>query len=153
MVANEIIKQRLMDQLREVDGATYSPNGDVEASESIPNYGYLAVGVEIAPERIGLFQQRLSTIIADLGAKPISPDELARAKTPLIQTRLRDFQQNAFWLGALENIQRDPRVGDLIRTRESGIGSVDAAKVLSVVAKYLDGEQPFTLSSMPEGPK
>ena len=80
VVANEVIKQRLIDQLREADGATYSPIGEVEASETIPGYGYLAIGVEIAPEKIDLFQRRLTSIVADLHARPISADELERAK-------------------------------------------------------------------------
>lgn len=139
-VVSEIIRERLIEQLRAVDGATYSPQTVAENSQSVAGFGYLAAGVELPPAKIPLFQQRLAAIVADLREQPVSADELDRAKTPLLQTRLRDQQQNAFWLNALSEARRDPRSLDSIRTRASGIQAVTADEVRRVSRKYLQSD-------------
>ena len=146
-VISEIIRQRLIEQLRAVDGATYSPQTVADISQSVTGYGYLAAGVELPPAKIPLFQQRLTAIVADLRDKPVSADELDRAKTPLLQTRLRDQQQNIFWFSALIEARRDPRSFDAIRTRASGIQAVTADEVRSVSRKYLQRDFEIVVSS------
>jgi zinc protease len=79
----------------------------------------------------------LAAIAADPREKPVSADELDRAKTPLVETRLRGQQRNAFWLGALGDTQRDPRGLDVIRTRVTGVQAVTADDVQNMSRKYL----------------
>ena len=137
-VVSQIIEQRLIDKLREGDGATYSPMAGADLSQTVPGYGYVAAGVEIPPAKIALFQQRLTAIVADLRDKPVSADELDRAKAPMVQSRMRDLLQNGYWLGSLTHAPLEPRAFDAIRTRVTGVQAVTAADVQRVAKKYLE---------------
>ncbi len=136
-VAMAVVQSRLYDSLRETDGLTYSPQAASAASTDIPGYGVISVAAEIAPDKIDIFQARLDAIIADLVAKPVPADELARVRTPLIESRRRNLKENGYWLGALSSIQRQPADLDAIRSRVTDMEAVTAADVQQVARKYL----------------
>ncbi|WP_174273737.1 M16 family metallopeptidase [Sphingomonas bacterium] len=136
-VAAAAMKQRLFDQLREAQGATYSPDVSAPASNALPHYGLLAAEVEIAPDKAPAFYALVDTIAADLRTRPLSADELDRAKRPQIDARKRELQTNPFWLGVIALGQRDPRAFDAARELVSGMEKVSAADVQRAAAKYL----------------
>jgi zinc protease len=136
-VAMAVVQSRLYDSLREADGLTYSPQAGSSASTDIPGYGVISVAAEIAPDKIDIFEARLAAIIANLQAKTVPADELARIRTPLVESRRRNLKENAFWLGALSSIQRQPADLDAIRTRVSDVEAVTAADIQRVARLYL----------------
>ncbi|NIJ09505.1 zinc protease [Sphingomonas vulcanisoli] len=137
MVTADVIKSRLFDQLREAEGATYSPEVSAPSSNVLPHFGSVEAQVEVAPEKTAAVFTLLDSITADLRAKPLSADELDRAKQPLIDKRKRDLQGNSFWTGIVSLALRDPRALDAARTMVSGLEKVSAADVQRVSAKYL----------------
>ncbi|MET1374877.1 insulinase family protein, partial [Staphylococcus aureus] len=51
-VLGQLMQLRLTDELREKQGATYSPNASATASVVFKDWGYLAVSLEVPPEKL-----------------------------------------------------------------------------------------------------
>jgi zinc protease len=144
-VAAAILSSRLVDTVREKLGITYSPQVSAATSVDLPGEAFFGVTLETPPANFDKFHALLADQIADLASKPVSADELERAKQPLIETERKNRETNNFWLGKLTQVMRDPRVeGEVLGTIDR-LSAVTAADVQALVAKYLAGHQPVTV--------
>ncbi len=114
-VLGEVLELRLIDELREAQGATYSPNASFNHSMVWPGWGYVSASVEIPPEKLPTFFTDVQKIAADLRTKLVSADELERAKKPRIEQLQKARETNGYWLSELSGGQTDPRRLDAIR--------------------------------------
>jgi zinc protease len=149
-VLGEVMRLRLTDQLREAQGATYSPDVGYVASLTWPGWGYLAASVEVPPEKLDGFFRDAQAIAADLAAKEVSADELQRAKKPRIERMLRAKLTNPYWLSELSGAQADPRRLDNIRQSVAGTEKVTAADVKRAAQTWLKSGEAFRLVARPE---
>ena len=148
-VLAQIMENRLLEDLREAAGVTYSPQAAANASLVFPHYGYLAAEVEVPPAKIGSFYDDLTKISADLRAKDVTPDELARAKKPLIDDLEKSRASNEYWLEQLSGAYEEPRRFDAIRGVIDSLQSVDAAQVKGAAQLYLRDNAEFKLQIVP----
>ncbi|MBA3812702.1 MAG: hypothetical protein H0X27_13865 [Caulobacteraceae bacterium] len=116
MLAGEILENRILDEVRIVQGATYSPDTQVAPSETFPGYGYGLAMVEMPPAKIPRFFSDVAKITADMGTKGVTADELARARNPRLAGIRKAQLTNEYWLGRLAGSIADPRRLSLIRT-------------------------------------
>jgi zinc protease len=144
-VAAAIISSRLVDTVREQLGITYSPQVQALTPVDLPGEGYLGVTLETPPGNFNKFHSLLAEQISDLATKPISADELARAKQPLIETERKKRETNAFWFSELAQISRNPRVESETLSTIDRLSGVTAADVQAFIAKYATGHQPVTV--------
>jgi zinc protease len=144
-VAAAILSSRLVDTVREKLGITYSPQVNAATSVDLAGEGFFGVTLETPPEKFHTFHTLLAGEIADLAAKPVSADELARAKLPLIETERKNRETNDFWLAKLTQVMRDPRVEGEVLSTVDRLSAVTAADVQALVAKFLAGRQPVTV--------
>jgi len=149
-VLASIMENRLLDDLREAAGVTYSPQASATASLVFPHYGYLATEVEIPPAKIGAFYDDLAKISADLRTKDVTPDELARAKKPQIDDLLKSRASNEYWLEQLSGAYEDPRRFDAIRGVVDSLQSVDATQIKQAAQLYLRDDTEFKLQIVPD---
>ena len=149
-VLAEIVDDRLMVDLRQAAGVTYSPQASANASLTFPRYGYLAAEVEIPPAKIGAFYDDLAKISADLRANDVTPDELARARKPLIDDLEKSRASNEYWLVQLSGAYEEPRRFDAIRGVVQSLQSVDAALIKQAAQAYLRDDTEFKLQVTPE---
>ena len=149
-VLAEVMENRLLDDLRETAGVTYSPQASATASLVFPRYGYLAAEVEVPPSKIQSFYDDLTKISADLRTKPASEDELARAKKPLIDDLLKSRESNEYWLVQLSGASEEPRRFDAIRGVVQSLQSVDATQIMEAARLYLKDDAEFKLQVVPE---
>ena len=149
-VLAEVMENRLLDDLRESQGVTYSPQASATASLVFPHYGYLAAEVEVPPAKIPAFYDDLTKIAAELRTKPVTEDELARAKKPLIDDLLKSRASNEYWLVQLSGAYGDPRHFDAIRGVVQSLESVDAAQITEAARLYLKDNAEFKLQVVPE---
>ena len=151
-VLERIVQSRLTEQLRIEDGATYSPGSFLKTSDLFPGYGFLATYAELPPAKMPLFFKVAQSIATDLKSKPVSDDELERAKRPRIVALKAAEQTNGFWLETLSGAQNDPRKLDLIRTAITGVEQVSVEDVLKVARTYLDDQKAYRVQIEPQPP-
>ncbi len=148
-VTGAILQNRLIDQFRVAEGATYSPQGDVDLSRSIPGYGFSYVYVETTPAKVDHFFDLVDRITADLRDGDVSSDELERAKLPIIEAVKRAQQTNSYWLQNLHGAQTDPRRLERIRSSINGYQAVTAKDVRAIATTYLRPEASWRLKILP----
>jgi zinc protease len=146
----EVMSNRLLEELREKQGATYSPSAGSTNNMVFPGWGYIAASVEIPPDKIDGFFTDVAKIAADLRAAPPTADEMERAKKPRMDALLRGRETNEYWLGALGGAQDDPRKLDAVRSVVSGLEHVTAADVQAAAKLYLRDDKAWKLVVRPE---
>jgi len=149
-VLGQVLQLRLIDELREKQGATYSPNASSTASVVFKNWGYLAVSLEVPPEKLDGVVASIRKIAADLRDKPVSEDELERAKKPRIDQIEKARATNEYWVGALSGAQTDPRLLDATRSVLAGLSRVTPADVQKAAKTYLADDKSWLLLVKPE---
>jgi zinc protease len=147
-----VISQRLFDQVRVAQGATYSTKAGSDPSAIHPGYGYFTAYAETPPDKVQSFYDTLDGIIADLKAKEVSADEFARARTPILEQLASAKRTNAYWAARLGGSQAEPRQLDVMRTGEDGMKKVTPADIRKAAQDYLDPAHIWRLRVLPKPP-
>ncbi len=116
MLAGEVLQNRILDEVRIAQGATYSPQTEASFSETTAGYGTAISEVEMPPTKIPAFFDTVTRITAALRDKGLTDDELARARNPRVSGIEKARLTNEYWLDRLSGAIADPRRLDLIRT-------------------------------------
>ncbi|MET0340406.1 MAG: insulinase family protein [Polyangiales bacterium] len=135
-----VMRLKVVSEIREALGATYSPSAGSALYAVYPGYGFLSAGAEVKPEDVDTVLDALKTIGAQLQAGEISDDELSRAITPNLEALPRNASSNAYWLSLLSQAQSRPDL--LARNKlpsiEASIRKVTKADVLKAASTWLD---------------
>ena len=148
-IAANIAQARLMERLRDSEGASYSPSATVQSSFQFPEWGFFFAGSEIRPERSDLFFRLAREIVADLAARPASADEWQRAITPVVTGIERRLKTNAYWTGAMEDWSRQPYLIEHVRTYLADYRSLTPEDVRSAMAKWVADEGDWSILVLP----
>jgi len=150
-VLSEIFSQRLLDELRTREGITYTPGASTISSVDSKSYGYFYALAQIPPEKIANFYASANAVAADLRDKPVSDDELNRARGPRIEDIQRQQQTNEYWLSLLAGSQVNPRFLDVIRSTVPDLQSVTTADVQKAAQDWLKDARAWRTIVVPEG--
>jgi zinc protease len=148
-IMREIMQLRITDQLRESQGATYSPRVGSQHSLVWTGWGYVYANVEVPPDKLDGFFRDTLKIAEDLRGQDVSADELARAKKPRLEGLQRAQLTNNYWLGELSGASADPRRLDVIREMIPGTERVTAADVRRAAQELLVPEKAWRLEVLP----
>lgn len=151
-VLSEVIKARLMAGLREREGLTYAPDTFVDQAVSQPHYAVLGVQVELPPAKADAVFAELDAIVRDLAKTPITPDELTRARAPMVDNSQRNFAFADYWADALAGSDDDPAYFEMIRTKVPHLAKVTSADVQRMAQLYLAARPPFRFVVQPGAP-
>lgn len=146
----QVMQLRLIDELREKQGATYSPSASATHSVVFNDWGYLAVSAEVPPASLDVVAASIRQIAADLRDKPVSADELERAKKPRIDQIEKSRVTNEYWLGNLSGAHDDPRIIDATRSVIAGLERVSPADVQKAARAFLGDDKSWTVLVKPE---
>jgi zinc protease len=146
-----VLQLRLIDEIREKQGVTYSPSSGLETSWNFPGYGYLSASIEAPPEKLDGFFASVSQIAKDLRDKPVGADELERALKPRLEQITKAQATNEYWLSTLAGAQTDPKKLEAVRQSLSGLKQVTAADIQKEARAYLRDERAWKLVVVPEG--
>jgi zinc protease len=149
VLAAEVLKSRLTDQVRVAEGATYSPRAGSFASTVFRGYGYVWCSVETPPDKIASFFANVSRITADMRTNGVTADELLRAKTPIVERLKKAQLSNEYWLLELAGSQADPRRLDRPRADLTRYESIRAEDVDRVAAAYLTDNRAWKFVVVP----
>lgn len=150
-ILGEVMDLRLIDELREAQGVTYSPSVQYAHSQTWTGWGYLAASVEVPPAKLDGFFRDVAKIANDLRTKDITADELDRAKKPRIDKLEKSKLTNQYWLGELSGAQADPRRLDFIRHIIPGTEKITVADIRHAAQLVLKDDKAYRLEVQPQG--
>lgn len=145
-----IFNDRLFEQFREGDGASYSP--DVESNWPL---GYRSGGsftalAQVKPDAVDVFFTRARAIATNLATRPVSTDELQRAIGPMRQRLSRASTGNSYWLTQLSGATRNPmRITNLLRW-QSDLEKITPRDLQRLAKRYLKPGKSFSLVVLPQ---
>lgn len=148
-IAANIAQARLMERLRDSEGASYSPSATVQSSYDFPEWGFFFAGSEIRPERADLFFRLAREIVADLAARPVSADEWQRAINPVVTGIERRLKTSAYWAGTMEDWSREPWLIEHTRTYLADYKSLTPEEVRAAVTKWVADEGDWSILVLP----
>jgi zinc protease len=149
-VLAEIFNDRLFERLRDQSGASYSQAVSSTWPESLNRGGYMFVGGLVRPEDSDLFYRLAREISADLAANPVTPDELQRARTPLVERIIRASSGNMFWMHYVEGASRDPAIFAALLRFVPDISQTTPADIQRLARQYLTADRAIPVLILPE---
>ncbi|MFC3310119.1 M16 family metallopeptidase [Blastomonas aquatica] len=155
----ELLQIKVTDQLRENLGASYSPVARSFTSSIYPGYGYIQISTNVASGDVEKVSDAVRNIAAELSApapmlgelappSPIAADELARARTPLLENIANSVKTNTAWLGIVDSAQSKPAKLDRFRSGGTAFGKVSADDLLDLARTYLPPERALLVQSL-----
>ena len=150
-VMADIMGLRLIDELREAQGATYSPSASWNASDVWTDWGYVSARVEVPPAKVDGFFRDALKIAADLQATPPTADEMERALKPRLERLAKARETNEYWLEELGAAQTDPRRLAATRSLITSYERVTPADVQASAKAYLGADKAWRLVIQPAG--
>lgn len=149
-VLGEVLELRLIDELREKQGATYSPRVNYEASEEWKDYGFILASMETPPQNLPGFFADTARIAQSLRDAPITTDELERARKPRLEAVEKARHTNEYWLARLAGAQTDPRKLEAIRSIRADLAGVTIADVQRLAREVFDPAKAWKLEVKPQ---
>jgi zinc protease len=135
----EVLGNRLLDNLREKLGGTYSVNAMLQGNRDYPPMALGMVQFGSAPDRAGELEQAVLAEITALADSGPSAAELEKVREGQIRSRETALRTNAFWAGRLSQAYEygdDPAEILAWRTLVDGL---TAEKIRDAARRYLDG--------------
>ena len=133
----DLMQQRLFEELRQRDGAVYTPQVVAQSSTAFPGYGSILAFADVPPAKAPLFFDAIARICASLRATPVSADEFERARNPTVAKLKQARDSNDYWLATLSAVQSEPRFAELAREALPNLQSITPAEVQAAAKAYL----------------
>lgn len=145
-----VFRLRLVDEIREALGASYSGQAQSLASETVPDFGFLSAGADVAADDIERVQGLIEDIAEAFAAGEITEDELERARRPILERIENARQGNGFWLQVVADAQTDPEDLDRLRRQVEIYESLTVADLSDLARTYLQPSSAVRLRIVPE---
>jgi zinc protease len=150
-ILSRVFSTRLMDALREKQGASYSPQVFAQWPADLSDGGAVTALAQLTPEAVPGFFATVEQIAADLATKPITTDEIARVTEPLRQQLARANTSSAFFMGQLEGATTDQSRIAAVRTLTQDLTEVSPAELQALAAKYFGPGKSARIAIIPQG--
>lgn len=155
----ELLQIKVTDEIREKLGASYSPVARSFTSSIYPGYGYIQISTNVSTEDVDTVAGAVKQIAAQLSAplpvagmapppSPIAADELARARTPILENIANSIKNNTAWLGIVDAAQSKPARLDRFRNGGTAFGKVSADDLLDLARAYLAPDRALLVQSL-----
>lgn len=149
-VLGQMLRDNATRLFRSEGGATYSPTEIVDISTFLPDYGYIAVAIEVPPETIDSVQDQIQALATKLGSEPQQQSEIDRIVQPTLEQSRRNIVTNVgYWMELLSNAHDDPGGMQYIRTELSDYASITPADVMAAAKKWFKRETAWRLKIVP----
>ena len=136
----EVLKLRVLEEIREKQALAYSPNVSASASDTFEGYGSIAITAQTAADTLPAFYAAVDQIVAGLQAEPVSEDELNRARLPVIESLRRSQASNEYWLAQLAEVAERPEEVEQTLSHISDLEAVTPADIQRLARQYLRPE-------------
>ena len=147
----EILSDRLRVRVREEMGEAYSPGAFSAPSDTYTHYGFMLSQITVDPAQARKVADTALAIAADLQKNGVTPDELERARKPILTSLRESARTNPYWLNnVIGSCQEFPQRLDWCRTRYSDFEGITKAEIDALAAQYLDPARAFRIIVLPE---
>lgn len=146
----ELFSNRLMDELRERAGASYSPYVRSTWPLDVADGGNILAMAQLPPDQVPAFFAAADTIARDLASEGPTADELARVTEPMRQLLNRVQNSHLFWLNELEGAAFDRNRLAWTPTFMHDYTQVTPEEMQALAARYLGGHGGFRLAVVPD---
>lgn len=136
----EVLKLRVLEEIRERQALAYSPSAGASASDVFPGYGSISVTAQTTPESLPAFFAAIDLIVASLRDTPVTEDELNRARLPVIESLRRRQAGNEYWLSELTAVATNPEAVDQTLSAISDMEAITPADIQRLARQYLTGD-------------
>ncbi|HPN04599.1 MAG TPA: insulinase family protein [Hyphomonadaceae bacterium] len=151
MVLAQMLRDNATRLFRSEGGATYSPMETVDFSSFLPDYGFIGVALEVAPNTIDDVQAKIQAIATDLATKPVPESEIQRITAPKIEQYRRAFTSSVgYWMELLGNAHENGLGLQYIRSEGSDYAGITPAEIQAAAKKWLKPETAWKLKVVPE---
>jgi zinc protease len=150
----DVLSDRLRVKVREEMGDAYSPQAGSAPSDTFLKYGFMLAQVTIDPAQAKTIVDTVLALAADLQKNGVTPDELERARQPIL-THLRDSARtNGYWLNNVAgSCQEFPERLDWCRSRYRDFEGITKPEIDALAAQYLGPDRAFRVTVLPKTEK
>ena len=145
----QVFGLRVTEQIREREAISYTPF--VQLSGAPAYYGGVrfAVVAPLQPGKIPQFYAAVDRIARDLQTRPVTTDELERARTPLIEALPKSRATNEYWMEALKEVLTKPHLVEQALNAAADYRAVTPADIQALARKYLKPEAAWRMTVTP----
>ena len=145
----QLLEIRLIEELREEAGASYSPNAYAYSPRLFPDYGYMSVSLEVAPDDIEAVRETIKSVIAEFTRGDFDDALFARAMTPTLERIETSLESNSYWLTVIEAAQSHQRSLQYHRSRQDTYQNMTVESLKPLAASIFDPEKNITVQILP----
>ncbi len=146
----DILSDRLLREIREHEGATYSPDAFSDMSVVLPGYGQIGAAVDVRTADAERIVRLMRQVGADMHAGGITQDEFDRALQPRLAQAKTAEQSNDYWFyNVLIGMEQYPQILKGARSLLADHESQTLAGVQMLAARYLDPDRALPVLVMP----
>nr|WP_303657315.1 insulinase family protein [Asticcacaulis aquaticus] len=144
-----ILGDRLNEEVRERQGATYGASAGHYGSMVFRGYGYISAQAEINPDKDDLFVRILMDTARDLRERPVGYAELEKIRVPMTERLNDNFKTHGEWLRVLPGLYGSPRWDYEVGVAKQYY-AITPAELQATAQKYLTPERMQRFSILPE---
>jgi len=145
-----ILRQRMFDRIREVEGASYSPWAGNRFSHLFTGFGYFFAGVDTSPDQASRMLELVDEVVRSL-SEGVSQDELDRARGPRLERFRMALEDTLSWMEPLSIAQSDPARARAWLERPQIYSSVTTRDIEHAANAYLRSENAVRILVLPRG--
>ncbi len=149
-VLSQLFNNRLIDDMREKLGVSYSPYVYSMWPVDLTAGGAITAVAQLRPEDVPLFFKLVEDIAADLVAQPAQADELARVIEPMRQQVTRAASSSGYFMLELEGATGDPSRFNTIGSILRDYTLVTPQELQALAARYLAKGKSWQLAVLPQ---
>ncbi|GEO00456.1 peptidase M16 [Novosphingobium sediminis] len=147
----EVTGIEVLDTVREALGKAYSPGASSSLSRVWRGWGTFTVNASVDVADVAATRSAIESTIADLRAKPVDADILARARAPMRERIDSLLKTNAGWLALIDRAQSQPDRLDRFQKARERLDALTAADLQALAKRYLAPDQAVVALVLPEG--
>ncbi|MGB8602072.1 MAG: insulinase family protein [Rhizomicrobium sp.] len=149
-ILTEIFRQRAFDTIRQQLGQAYDATVQRDQSWAFKDFGFIAVSGSVATGNDKAFVAAVNGIVDNLKTKPVSAEELDRARKPLLERWQKDQTDNQHWIYTLPHITDQSTPADAVYKTRDQLSAVTPAMVQALAQKYLQADKALHVEVLPQ---
>ncbi|WP_418152120.1 M16 family metallopeptidase [Litorimonas sp. RW-G-Af-16] len=146
---SRMFRLRLTEELRESEGASYSPRAFSYASRLFPDYGYIGASLELSPAEIDVMSEKVEAIAAEFRAGDFDASLFDRAIKPTRERIENSLEDNGYWMSVIDSAQTDPVPLDNHRSRDATYQNMTVEDIQAVAKQIFDPKSVYKVQILP----